>query len=337
MSKSSEQQGDRAARRRAERDKTPRVKNSWRDGLLEWIKAIAWALGVALLIRQFLFEAFTIPSGSMKNSLLVHDFLFVNKFLYGAKTPERLTIPFVNKTIVDGLPYLELPAIREPEQGDIIVFLPPGEEHQAFIKRCVATAGDTVLVRNGVLTVNGEIYESNFADKDGDHSCLPPFTLQEPSWDEKRAVPGIERRYRQLRPRFEAESFPADDCPTPKTRRDYLVYSPRGPLNDFGPFVVSPDHVFMMGDNRYNSSDSRRFGEVPVDRLRGKAEIIYWSYERLFLWPRWERLLMLIDVPPGWGWLQPLVRLIVLGLIGWGVWRYRRKRRAAATSEPAEA
>lgn len=263
----------------------------------EWFKAIAWALAVALLIRQFLFQAFRIPTGSMKDTLLVHDFLFVNKFMYGAKTPDRLTIPFLNKTIADGIPSLKLPGFRGPRQGDIIVFEYPIDRSQDYIKRCVAVAGDTVQVSDGVLTVNGQVYESNFADFDGDHSCIP-------SWRDR------------------------DACPQPHSRLDPASLL-RGRHNrEFGPIVVKPDHLFMMGDNRYNSMDSRYWGQLPVELIKGKAEIIYWSYDRMFFWPRWERLLKIIDLPPGRGWLQPVVRILALALIGYSIWHYRFRDRS---------
>jgi signal peptidase I len=285
----------------AETKKGGRVKTerSPRRVAWEWLKAIIWALAVALLIRQFLFQAFRIPTGSMKDTLLVHDFLFVNKFIYGAKTPDRLTIPFLNATLAESVPYLKLPAVREPQQGDIIVFELPQDRSQDYIKRCVAVAGDTVQVSDGILRVNGMVYESNFADRDGDHSCIP-------YWRER------------------------DNCPEPRSRLDPASMI-RGPFNrEFGPVVVEDGHLFMMGDNRYNSMDSRYWGQLPLELVKGKAEIIYWSYDRVFFWPRWERLLQLIDLPPGRGWLQHLVRLVVIGLIGWSIWHYRRRDRRKA-------
>jgi signal peptidase I len=273
-----------------------KVERSARQTAWEWLKAIAWALGVALLIRQFLFQAFRIPTGSMKDTLLVHDFLFVNKFIYGAETPDRLVIPFLNKTLAESVPQLKLPAIRQPRQGDIIVFEFPQDRNQDYIKRCVAVAGDTVLVRDGILRVNGEVYESNFADHDGDHSCVP-------DWRDRGR------------------------CPEPHSRLD-PVSLPRGPFNkNYGPRVISAGHIFMMGDNRYNSQDSRYWGELPLDHVRGKAEIIYWSYENTFFIPRFERLLKIIDLDPDRRWLQPVVRILALLLIiGGSVWSWYRGR-----------
>ena len=282
--------------------KRARVKESrsWQGTIWEWAKAILWALAVALLIRQFLFQAFRIPTGSMKNSLLVHDYLFVNKMIYGAKTPDRLVIPFLNKTLIDDIPHVRLPGFRQPEQGDIIVFEFPEDRNQDYIKRCVAVAGDTVEVRDGVLLVNDEIYESNFSDRDGDHSCVP-------NWRDR------------------------DECPEPRTLHDPVSLG-KGAFNrTFGPIAVPAEHIFMMGDNRYNSWDSRYWGPVSLDLVRGKAEIIYWSYDKTFFIPRVGRLLKLVDLPPGRGWLQPTVRVVVLLLIAYGFYHYRRRDRRQET------
>ena len=107
----------------------------------EYAKAIGTALVIALLLRQFVFQAFRIPTGSMLETLQIGDFLFVNKFLYVAKTPERISLG--SMTLVSGLPVLKFPAIREPRQGDIIVFEFPQDRNLDYIKRCVAVAGDS--------------------------------------------------------------------------------------------------------------------------------------------------------------------------------------------------
>ncbi|HOX25069.1 MAG TPA: signal peptidase I [Candidatus Krumholzibacteria bacterium] len=276
-----------------------KVERRWRAVAWEWLKAIAWALAAALLIRQFLFQAFRIPTGSMKNTLLIHDYLFVNKFIYGAKTPDRIVIPFAGKTLVDDIPHVRFPAVREPRQGDIIVFEYPENRNVDYIKRCVAVAGDTVLVRAGVLTVNGAVYESNYADRDGDHSCIP-------HWRER------------------------DSCPEPRSLLDPVSLG-KGPYNrEFGPLVVPPGHLFMMGDNRYNSQDSRYWGALPVELVKGKAEIIYWSFENTFFIPRFERLLKLIDLAPGRQWVQAAVRIGVALVILASIVYYRRRERRHA-------
>ena len=109
--------------------------------LREWIESVLWAVVIALLLRAFVVQAFRIPSGSMEDTLLVGDFLMVNKFIYGTK------IPFTDRVI--------LPGIRQPEPGDIVVFKYPLDGRD-FIKRCVAVEGDTVRVIGGDLYVNGK-------------------------------------------------------------------------------------------------------------------------------------------------------------------------------------
>lgn len=117
--------------------------------LVEWLKSITIALVVWIFLRTFLVEAFTIPSGSMQNTLLPGDFLFVNKFLYGAE------VPFIHK---------RLPAIREPRRGDILVF-DSVEEDMKVVKRLVGIPGDTLQMRKGVLFRNGEALAEPYTTK----------------------------------------------------------------------------------------------------------------------------------------------------------------------------
>lgn len=202
--------------------------------VLEYARAIGLAVLCALVIRQFLFQAFRIPTGSMEKTLLVGDFLFVDKFVYGAKSPDRIRL--FGKTLVKDLPVLKLPAIREPRQGDIIVFQYPRDPDQDYIKRCVAVAGDTVFVRDGLLYVNSDLYE-------------------ERTWhDADKLARGSELNRR------------------------------------FGPYVVPDGHIFMMGDNRYNSADSRFWGPLPLELIKGRALFIYWSWDKDRMRPRLSRI-----------------------------------------------
>ncbi|MFQ5600207.1 MAG: signal peptidase I [Candidatus Krumholzibacteriia bacterium] len=184
-------------------------KARWK--IREYADAIVVAVLLALFFRQFVIQAFRIPSSSMESTLLVGDFLFVNKFLYGAQ------IPFTS---------WRLPAVRPPRRGDIIVFKAPTDGRD-FIKRCVAVAGDTVEVRGKVLYLNGEPRDEPY---------------------KQHTHPG-------------------------------LLLPGQGPRDFMKPVVVPEGYIFMLGDNRDNSHDSRFWGPLRVDRVRGKAMFIYFSID----------------------------------------------------------
>jgi signal peptidase I len=188
----------------------------------EYAEALIVAVILALFIRTFFFQAFRIPSGSMEDTLLIGDYLFVNKFLYGAE------VPFTGGK--------RLPGFREPERGDIIVFRYPKTEKEDYIKRCIGVEGDTIVYRDKILYVNGEEQDEQF------------------------------------------------------TKLDDRISMQR-PHNQFGPLVVPEGHLFMMGDNRDHSSDSRFWGTVDKRLLRGKAIFIYWSWDNLRNRVRFRRLL----------------------------------------------
>ena len=189
----------------------------------EYLEAIVIAILLALAIRTFVIQAFTIPSGSMMDTLLVGDYILVNKFIYGAE------IPFTN---------LHLPGIRQPRRGDIIVFRYPQDESRDFIKRIIAVGGEAVQVRGNRVYINGLL-------------------------DEPYVRPGS----------FAA--IPSNHCS--------YVYACE-------PIVVPPGSYFVMGDNRDNSQDSRYWGFVKRSKIRGKAFLIYWSWNGEDHWLRWRRL-----------------------------------------------
>jgi len=201
---------------------TPRRKSLVR----EYVEAIAIAILLALVIRTFVVQAFTIPSGSMMDTLLVGDYILVNKFLYG---PE---VPFTD---------LHLPGLRNPQRGDIIVFKYPQDEKRDFIKRIVGGPGDTVHVRGSQVFVNGRPMDEPY--------------MKGPS---SRAHAGA--------PSYCGYAYGCE------------------------PIVVPPDSYFVMGDNRDNSQDSRYWGFVKRDKIKGKAFLIYWSWDSDKHWPRWLRL-----------------------------------------------
>jgi signal peptidase I len=228
----------------------------------EGFETIAYAVGVAIVIRIFLVQAFQIPTSSMERTLLVGDYLLVNKFLFGAKTPDR--IPFTKIR----LPAVRLPGLRDPRPGDIIVFAYPWDTTQDYIKRCVAAGGQTVEVKDKRLYVDDVLQEEPFVH-------LPRNT-------------SIFKRGRH-------DPFPQSRT---EMRRTWGHMMRDGPWNrdNFGPVTVPEGQLFMMGDNRDFSSDSRYWGFLDEDLIRGKAFVIYFSRDRdLPLWNmidgiRWSRL-----------------------------------------------
>jgi signal peptidase I len=215
------------------------TKPGWRGGAL-WrnVRAIALPLALFLLIRTFFLEAYRIPSGSMIPALLVGDWLFVNKLRYGPH------IPFTDD---------RLPGYAEPRRGDVVVFVSPPQHDQphdltpTLVKRAVAVGGDTIHMRRGVLYVNGVAQRQGYgaAGSDAFDSVSELFDWQKPLG-------------------LKASRFGA---------------APAQPSHDeWGPLVVPPGHLFMMGDNRYNSKDSRYWGFVPRQNVRGRPMFVYYSY-----------------------------------------------------------
>jgi len=217
-----------ASRRESRGGAVPR-----KSAVREWTEVILGALVLFLFFRTFVLQAFQIPSESMEDTLLVGDYLFVNKFLYGAQ------IPFTD---------LRLPAIRKPHRGDIVVFHYPGDDKTTYIKRVVGAPGDTLAFRNKVLTINGMPQDE-------------PYTKY---IHNRRNDPGY-----------------ADPRINPPGA---------GNMDYFGPVIVPEGRYFMMGDNRDNSDDSRLEGAVPFSRINGKAEILYFSWDREWNKPRLSRI-----------------------------------------------
>ncbi len=202
--------------------------------LWEWTKSILVALVVWFLLRTFLVEAFRIPSGSMENTLLIGDFLFVNKALYGAEVP---------------LIHARLPAMREPERNDILVFDSVEEDGLKVVKRLVGVPGDTLWMEHGELYRNGrKVNEPYVIHTDPTRSEDPAQRLKMREWQLPHLV-----------------------------RRDTATYHPD--LQDWGPIVVPPDSFFMMGDNRDSSYDGRYWGFLPRKNVRGRPLIVYFSYD----------------------------------------------------------
>ncbi|MBS1261258.1 MAG: Signal peptidase I [Calditrichaeota bacterium] len=220
----------------------------------DWLETIGSVIVIVFVIRVAAVEAYRIPTGSMENTLLVGDFLLVNKFVYGIRTPDWLGVPFTE--IGFSVPYTRLPGISQIEQGDILVFRYPLDKRVNYIKRCVAVGGQTVEIRNKQLYVDGKLYPP--PDK-GRTFVVSGDTIYVPG-EGKITDPYIlppDLRMRQIRP------------------------PGAGNKDNYGPVAVPEGHLFMMGDNRDNSADSRYWGFLDEDLVLGRAEIIYFSWNKL--------------------------------------------------------
>jgi signal peptidase I len=241
MGKSSRRK--RAARVAAMRS-TPAPRASLGGRSRAFIMSVLPVLAIFLGTRQLLAEAFRIPSGSMEPTLLVGDWLFVNKLRFGPH------IPFTNRN---------LPGYAAPARGDVSVFvsppqdvtirIAPDEVTPTLVKRIVGLAGDTLLMRHGQLAVNGRVVRSPNA-----------FGLPDAAADQPQAIFAWQHEIEIRGSRF------GPPVATPS-------------LHEWGPLVVPNGTFFMMGDNRDDSVDSRYYGPLPRANLRGTPMFVYYSYD----------------------------------------------------------
>lgn len=255
----------------------------------EFVDALIYAGVVAFIIKILLFEAFRIPTGSMEKTLWVGDFLLVTKFTYGATTPRN--IPFTDIR----LPYFKLPGFKDPKRGDIIVFDFPGDRDDLeskevvnYIKRCVGIPGDTIQVKGKQLYVNGEKFEnppnSMFDNVNRTQSFVNPRMFPKgSSWNEDWYGPlRVPKKGDKLKidsTNYEGwKMFVMKEGHSIKMRGDKAVLVDDKEL-PAGEYTVERDYLFMMGDNRNNSLDSRFWGFMPVENVVGEAFAIYWSWD----------------------------------------------------------
>lgn len=220
----------------------PRSNGSFARWLWENIKSLAGAILIYLVIKTLFVEAFRIPSGSMIPTLMVGDWLFVNKMAYGPH------LPFTK---------INLPGYRTPQHGDVIVFESPYQADEAargadptptLVKRLVGTPGDTLFMKNGVLYRNGIEQRQGFGAAQnwkGPDDAAPDY-----AWEHSIELKGT---------RF---------GPPPATPHH----------DNWGPLLIPSGKYFMMGDNRYCSKDGRYWGLVPRENLRGRPMFVYYSY-----------------------------------------------------------
>jgi signal peptidase I len=244
------------------------TKKKQEGGWAETLRVVINALIIAMVIRTLAFQPFNIPSESMKATLLVGDYLFVSKYSYGYT---HYSLPF-SPRLFSGRIFGS-----EPKRGDVVVFRLPRDDSVDYIKRVVGLPGDRIQMIDGVLNINGvavkrERVEDYVSNEDGTEQHV--------------------KQYRETM--SNGVSYVTMDL------------TENGFLDNTQVYTVPPDHYFMMGDNRDNSTDSRvlsQVGYVPYENIIGKAQIIFFSLKdgihawEVWRWPwdvRWNRLFTLV-------------------------------------------
>ena len=255
---------------------------------LDFWKNLFFAAIAALLIKTFLIETSRVPTGSMEETIMVGDFLFVNKFIYGSSSPRN--IPFTNVA----LPYFQLPAMREPAKGDIFVFEYPGDrdviaptEILNYVKRCVGEPGDTIEIKNKVVYINGEELH-----RPSHIQYLMPQILPESytrpdifpkgsGWNKDQYGPLVIPKKGEII-NLTPENIDTYRMIINRTYGKDVVDVRNNQIYIDGTaaaqYEIPQDYYFAMGDNRDDSADSRYWGFVPREKIVGEALMIYWSW-----------------------------------------------------------
>lgn len=276
--------GGREKQGKGKGDATPMTGKEF---VLSWVKTILGALVIVMIVNGLFIQSFVVPTGSMEREVLAGDFVFVNRFIYGGSTPQ--TIPFVNVP----LPYFTFPGIRDPERGDVIVFIYPGDrdeveadEFQYYLKRCVAVAGDTLEVRGGHVYVNG------VREKDPEHIQFedkPTYSVERDKYSTfPRGRDYTRDNWGPMRIPKEGDVIQLDH----ENIGEWKIFIEReghsvildGELvridgEPVDSYTVERDYVFGMGDNRNDSQDSRYWGFVPMEDVVGTPLMVYWSWQ----------------------------------------------------------
>jgi signal peptidase I len=241
-----------------------------KQSVIETLKTLIVALAVAVGIHSFLFQPFWIPSGSMVPSLLVGDYLFVDKFAYGYS---RYSLPFAPPLFSGRI------LGHAPRRGDVVVFVPPNDPSEIFVKRLIGLPGDTVQMTGGQLYINGKVVLR---------------VDQGPYVDDSDGGPVVAEKF--------AETLPGGKV------HEILKLTDQGFANNTPLYNVPAGDYFLMGDNRDNSEDSRFMdgpvGYVPAENLLGPAVFILASanvqapWWEVWEWPlelRWGRFFHAVD------------------------------------------
>jgi signal peptidase I len=259
---------------------------TFQEKTLAFLKEFGIVIGLFLLINNFVVASFLVPTGSMENEVLTGELLFVNKFIYGGTSPRN--IPFTNVR----LPWFRIPSFRDVKRGDVIVFVFPGMRDEVespdftfYLKRCVGVPGDTIQIRERVLSVNGTMlplprnvrFDRGWSvpTNEVDDGIFPAGS----GWNQDNFGPLVVPKQGMVIP-LNAQNYAAWQIFI--KREGHIVESVAGTVMiDSKPaasYTVQRDYLFGMGDHRDNSLDGRYWGFIPKENIVGTPMIVYWSW-----------------------------------------------------------
>ncbi|MBL7999102.1 MAG: signal peptidase I [Candidatus Kapabacteria bacterium] len=278
--------------RRQDRKRTERLryeKMTTQEKMIDFVKTLLKAFVLVVILNGILLAAFTVPTGSMEDTVLTGENLFVNKFIFGPSTPQ--IIPLFNIA----LPYFKTPPIRKPRQGDVIVFIFPGNREQVkadeftyYLKRCIAVSGDTISIVNDSVYVNGVQFPLPPQAKYDPAAAMPDAYIEADKASTFPPGKGFARsNYGPLRVPAEGDVIQLNETNFEEWRVFIQREGHKAEWNNGGisidgqkatSYTVERNYVFGMGDNRWNSLDSRYWGFIPEHDVVGTPLIVYWSW-----------------------------------------------------------
>ncbi len=268
-------------------EEKPERELSFKEKTIAFLKEFGIVFGAFLILNNFVVASFLVPTGSMENEVMTGDLLFVNKFIYGGTSPRN--IPFTNVR----LPWFRVPAFRDVQRNDVIVFVFPGmrdevepQDFTFYLKRCVGLPGDTLQVVDRVLYINGtpvslpRNLKFSFGRSAQPHQSNEQIFPKGAPWNEENYGPIVIPQQGMViqlnESTFDAwETFIRREGHTIRLNGDQVEVDGKAVTE----YRVQRDYMFGMGDHRDNSLDSRFWGFIPKENLVGTPLIVYWSWD----------------------------------------------------------
>jgi signal peptidase I len=271
---------------RAESGPSNKIENRQKSTILSFIKELVFILLAVLVINSFVMASFEVPTGSMENTVKIGDRVFVNKFIYGGTTPYAIPLTSIR------IPHIRVPGFRKVARGDVIVFDWPGERDRVekptqwwYLKRCIGLPGDTILIKDWVVYVNGNVFSDPPLSRHLRPAPVPADIVNPMIFP--RGAPFNEDNYGPITVpgkgttiSLTPQNLPAWDVFIRREGHNPQILNGKICIDgkETANYVVARDYAFAMGDNRDNSLDSRFWGFVPIEDIIGTPFVVYWSW-----------------------------------------------------------